>query len=119
MARTDGTLACTGSDWGGEAISFGARKWQRHPITRKRVTRWNADVDVLHDDRPDLAIVDRATWDAVQAKIEEHTRAYNAGAVPRRKTSYLLTGMLKCGCCGALMQINGGSTQRYYRCTAN
>jgi hypothetical protein len=70
--------------------------------------------DQADDDRPDLAIVDRATWDAVQAKIEEHARAYNAGAVPRRKTSYLPTGMLKCGCCGALMQINGGSTQRYY-----
>jgi site-specific DNA recombinase len=100
-------------------FSFGERKWQQHPITRKRVARFNADADVLRTDRPDLAIVDRATWDAVQAKLDEHARAYKAGAVPHRKTSYLLTSLLKCGCCGALMQINGGSTPRYYRCTAN
>jgi DNA invertase Pin-like site-specific DNA recombinase len=91
-------------------FSFGARKWQRHPITRKRVARWNADVDVLHDDRPDLAIVDRATWDAVQAKIEEHARAYNAGDIPRRRTSYLLTGLLRCRCCKSTAAARSATT---------
>jgi len=86
---------------------------------RKRVVRWNADGEVLRDERPDLAIVDPATWDAVQARLDEHARVYKARAVPHRKTNYLLTGLLKCGCCGALMQINGGSPHRYYRCTAN
>lgn len=33
--------------------------------------------------------------------------------------NYLLTGLLRCGCCGAPMQITGGSSQRYYRCVSN
>lgn len=46
-------------------FSFGLRKWQRHPTTRKRVARVNDEGSVLRDERPELAIVDRATWDAV------------------------------------------------------
>lgn len=74
-------------------FSFGERKWQRHPVTRKRVARFNPDADVLRTDRPDLAIVDHATWDAVQAKLEEHARAYKTGAVPRRKASLPADGI--------------------------
>ncbi|HEY6725108.1 MAG TPA: recombinase family protein [Polyangiaceae bacterium] len=100
-------------------FSFGARKWQRHPESRKRVARVNSEVDVLRHDRPDLAIIDRATWDAVQVRLNEHAKKYKARAMPRQKTSYLLTGLLRCGCCGALMQISSGSNHSYYRCVAN
>ncbi len=100
-------------------FSFGRRKWQRHPTSRKRVARVNDDVDVLREERPDLAIVDRPTWDAVQVRLDEHARNYKARAIPHQKTGYLLTGLLKCGCCGALMQISGGSPHRYYRCVSN
>ena len=100
-------------------FSFGTRKWQRHPTTRKRVARVSNEIDVLHDERPDLAIVDRTTWDAVQVRLAEHAKNYKARTTLHRKTSYLLTGLLKCGCCGALMQISGGSPHRYYRCVSN
>jgi Recombinase zinc beta ribbon domain len=40
-------------------------------------------------------------------------------SVPHQKTAYLLTGLLKCGCCGGLMQISGGSPHRYCRCVSN
>jgi site-specific DNA recombinase len=100
-------------------FAFGIRRWQRHPTTRKRVARTSDEVDVLRDRRPDLAIVDRQTWDAVQAMLAEHARNYKARAVPHGKTNYLLTGLLRCGCCGAPMQITGGSSERYYRCVAN
>lgn len=99
-------------------FSFGIRRWQRHPTTRKRVARTSNEADVLRDRRPDLAIVDRPTWDAVQAMLAEHARDYKARAVPHGKTSYLLTGLLRCGCCGAAMQITGGSSERYYRCVS-
>jgi site-specific DNA recombinase len=100
-------------------FSFGIRRWQRHPTTRKRVARTSTDADVLRDQRPDLAIVDRQTWDAVQAMLAEHARKYKARAVPHGKTNYLLTGLLRCACCGAPMQITGGSSERYYRCVSN
>jgi site-specific DNA recombinase len=104
--------------YAGEFV-FGVRKWQRHPMTRKRVARANQDAEVLRATRPELAIVDRQTWDAVQAVLTEHAKSYKARTVPHRKTDYLLTGLLRCGCCGAPMQIMGGSAQRYYRCVAN
>jgi len=90
-------------------FAFGLRKWQRHPTTRKRVARVNDEADVLRDERPELAIVDRASWDAVQIRMSEHAQDYKARAIPHQKTGYLLTGLLKCACCGALMQISGGS----------
>src|SRR5688572_9099470 len=39
-------------------FTFGVRKWQRHPMTRKRVARANHDAEVLRATRPELAIVD-------------------------------------------------------------
>jgi site-specific DNA recombinase len=100
-------------------FAFGIRRWQRHPTTRKRVARASNDADVLRDDRPELAIVERQTWDDVQAMLAEHASNYKARVLPHRKTNYLLTGLLRCGCCGAPMQITGGSSERYYRCVAN
>jgi len=100
-------------------FSFGNRKWQRHPTTRKRVARMNDESEVLRDERLELAIVECAVWDAVQARLLAHAEDYKARAIPHRKTDYLLTGLLKCGCCGALMQISGGSPYRYYRCVSN
>ncbi len=100
-------------------FAFGVRKWQRHPTTRRRVARTNHDADVLRTNRPELTVVDRQTWDAVQALLAKHAKNYKARAVPHGRTNYLLTGLLRCGCCGAPMQIMGGSTERYYRCVAN
>jgi site-specific DNA recombinase len=100
-------------------FAFGRRKWQRHPTTRKRVGRVNDEADVLRNERPELVIVDRATWDEVQIRMSEHARDYKARAIPHQKTGYLLTGLLKCACCGGLMQISGGSPYPYYRCVSN
>ncbi len=65
------------------------------------------------------AIVDRATWTAVQERLEqnggEHTRAarYESGA--------LLRGLLYCGSCGSAMSPScarkGPRVYRYYRCS--
>ena len=100
-------------------FAFGTRKWQRHPTTRKRVARMSSQDDVLRDERPELAIIARGTWDAVQLLLKEHEQKYKARAVPHRKTAYVLTGLLKCGVCGSLMQVSGGHPHRYYRCVSN
>jgi site-specific DNA recombinase len=91
-------------------FTFGTRKWQRHPTIRKRVTRVSDDVEVLRELCVDLAIIDRGTWDAVQARLTEHAKNYNARAIPHiDRPQSLLTGLLKCGCCDGFMQISGGS----------
>lgn len=63
---------------------------------------------------PELAIIDEATFDAVQQQLR-----LNAGtAVRNRKREYLLAGHIRCACGGAL----AGSTvhagkDRYYQCS--
>ncbi len=105
-------------DW-----AFGVRAWRKHPETRKRLPRRRDDADVMRLHRPELAIIDRATWDTVQAKLAEHaaryTRAAGERTVLHQRTSYLLSGLLRCSECGSLMQIAANSTAHYYRCSAN
>jgi hypothetical protein len=45
------------------------------------VTRVNDEADVLRDERPELAIVDRAIWDAVQVRLSEHAQAYRPASL--------------------------------------
>ncbi|HVW28108.1 MAG TPA: recombinase family protein [Polyangiaceae bacterium] len=103
------------------AWRFGVREWRRHPDTRRRVARGRADVFTV--DRPELAIVPRDLWDSVAARLAEHATARtnasaSEGRKPRRPTAYLLSSLLRCGVCGGLMQIAGGSHPRY-RCATN
>jgi site-specific DNA recombinase len=110
-------------DW-----SFGKREWARDPETRKRVVRRLRDVnDPAHPaDRerlveahfPELAIVEPELWERVQARVETHTERFARREVSDRKSSYLLSGLLRCGVCGSQMAIAGGTIPRY-RCSAN
>jgi len=50
------------------------------------------------------AIVDRRTWDAVQAIIQENSKV--RGAKTRARTPALLKGLIKCGHCGTSMGVS-------------
>lgn len=73
------------------------------------------------------AMIDQATWDAVQARQHQHRAAQLAGPTnpdhPRRaKSSFLLSGLVHCALCGAPLNGHVASTQRgagryyYYAC---
>lgn len=62
---------------------------------------------------PELAIVDRDTWDRVQRLIERRARGARKG-----QTIYLLSGLLRCGACGAPMTLRSATytaTARHIR----
>ena len=66
--------------------------------------------DWMRQDRPDLRIVDAALWDAVQARLRFVRDAYGCGPgkrvrgpAPLAYSSRLLSGLLRCGVCGARM----------------
>lgn len=64
------------------------------------------------------AILDRATWDAVQARLAAKTR--EPPRRPRRAWKALLGGLLHCGCGAAMTHTycaKGGRRWRYYVCT--
>jgi hypothetical protein len=62
---------------------------------------------------PAAAIVNRQTWDLLQARLRHNRSA--AGGKPGRggKPRYLLSSLLDCGICGSKFIIMGGSQHRY------
>jgi len=76
------------------------------------------------NEQSDLRIIDEATWEAVQARLAAVHARYtktDAGKPKGRgiaggSTSYLLSGLMVCGACGAPMVICGGSSTKYYWC---
>lgn len=103
--------------------SYGKKKWQRDPDSRRRQPRARDEVLVTIE-RPELVIVDRATWEAVHTRFSER-RAVPTGrgrkvvpAGPRLR--YPLSGVLRCAHCGSLLTIGGGEAERrYYRCAGS
>jgi site-specific DNA recombinase len=95
----------------------GTLVWNRMDSSKsKRVKKDDADWVVLEDACP--AIIDQATWEQVQKRVNKKQMA------PRAQTSpHLLGGLLKCGRCGSGMSIgwSGSAKNRYrvYRCSAN
>ena len=83
-------------------IYVGRLVWNRtrfvkDPDTGRRVSRVNPESEWQWQDAPHLRIVDQETFEASQRL----KRARAHGQIAYRKTRYLLTGLLKCGVCGA------------------
>jgi site-specific DNA recombinase len=87
----------------GELV-WNRQRFIKDPATGKRVSRPNPESEWLRSDAPDLAIVDRQTFEAVAAR--KGSRAFSKGPVAARP-KHLLSGLLKCGCCGASYTIVG------------
>ena len=83
---------------------------------------WNKRIQQPKDkwiriDVPELAIIDRATFDAAQKRKKKNKER----AKRNRKNRYLLTGHIRCGSCGYAaigLQCTAkkNSTKSYYRC---
>ena len=93
------------------ALYVGRLVWNRQryvkdPSTGKRQARANPPEDWVTRDVIELRIVDQDLWDAVKAR-QGRTRYTVRGAERRngfgaaRRPTYLFSGLLKCGCCGA------------------
>lgn len=80
---------------------WGKVKMYRDPDTRRRVSRGQPAQQWIRVDRPELAIIDQATFEAAQARRAGKRKPY-------RKGSHLLTGLLRCPCCGGGMSIKDG-----------
>lgn len=87
-------------------IYIGKLIWNRQsflkdPQTGKRQARPNPEAEWITKDLPELRIVDQDLWDAVKARQADR-KIIQTGhqAWERRKPRFLLTGLVKCGCCG-------------------
>jgi hypothetical protein len=97
-------------------------EWRKDPDSGKRIRKMHPESEWHVQERPDLAIVDRAAWNKVRERSERRPQGLNnhRGA-PRR---YPLSGLLKCGTCGGSDVVFGaknargfGKSGRYYLCS--
>jgi site-specific DNA recombinase len=72
-------------------------KWEKHPDTGRRVPKRRPESEWIVREKPELAIVDRQTFEAVQRRLGSQSRKIiGAGRPPR----HLLSGLLRCDQCG-------------------
>jgi site-specific DNA recombinase len=76
----------------------------KDPSTGKRVSRVNSTTEWQQSEVPHLRIVNQMLFDKVQMRLAS-VGGENAASAPRSKR--LLSGLLKCGCCGGGMSIIG------------
>lgn len=122
--NADGVAGPQGSDWGPSTIHgnslrgtgilnnelyVGRLVWNKlrylkDPDTGKRVSRVNPPEEWVTQDVPDLRIVEQDLWDAV--KTRQKSLTFSTGSKTanpmgeRRRPGYLLSGLVRCGCCG-------------------
>lgn len=97
-------------------IEWNKNRQVRDPDSGKHVHRPNAAETRIAGPAPELAIIPRDLWDAVQARL-----ATIAGTPPQahRRRRHVLSGLLRCGACGSGLSTMGTdkSGRRRLRCS--
>ena len=101
-------------------LVWGRRQWRRNPDSEQRERRYRLRdasewVEVAV---PDLRIVEDRSVEAAQAEVERRQRpASLADSLARQnRKRHLLSGLIRCGCCGSNYTISG---KDYYRCAGH
>jgi site-specific DNA recombinase len=90
-------------------LVWNRQRFVKDPDSGKRQSRLNPAEDWITTNVPDLRIIDDDTWHKAQTlKSRYSSQAGNK----RQSKKRLLTGLLKCGCCGGNMTI--ARKDRYY-----
>ena len=85
-------------------IVWNRQRFIKDPSTGKRVSRLNPEAEWLRADAPHLAIVNPATF--ARAAGRKEMRSADRGPTMARP-KHLLSGLIKCGCCGASYTVMG------------
>jgi site-specific DNA recombinase len=103
-------------------MTWNKRQWFRDPVTKRRRCRVRPPSEWVRTEAPELALVDIATWERVQAR---HAARRGTGVRPIgvAKHEHMLSGMLRCGHCGSPMSIvsrthRNGNSWSNYGCSA-
>jgi site-specific DNA recombinase len=81
-------------------------RYVKDPDTGKRRSRLNPEKDWITREVPELRIIPQELWEAVKARQSEMARATRPDAKRKdfwelQRPRYLLSGLMKCGYCGA------------------
>lgn len=89
--------------------TYGRARWTKMPGTNTRRPVARAPHEQIRSERPELVIVDAATWEAARPR---------SMMVPTGRKTYLLSGLVHCGACGAPMAISGSERRTAYQCSS-
>lgn len=84
-------------------IVYGRNRFSRDPDTGNRLSRPGEEQDIIWGECPELAIVDDEVWNIVQDRLEATHAAHTDQGAPlntSHRAKYLLSRLVKCGCCG-------------------
>lgn len=111
-------------------LYIGRRVWNRlnyrkDPSTGRRVSRLNPEDEWQVVEAPDLRLLDDEVWNAardrqkrlekVRSQREAHDSSGLSASQLLRRRKFLLSGLLRCGCCGGSLTVAGsGDAKRYY-----
>lgn len=109
-------------------LYVGTRVWNRleyrkDPKTKRRVSRHRPEGEWIREEVPHLRVIDDALWHVVKERQGAQRRtmetAENRASAVRglRRKSYLLSGLVRCGCCGGRMVVAGSGRSRAYYCS--
>ncbi len=91
-------------------IVYGRNRFGRDPDTGDRLSRPGEEQDIVCGECPELTIVDVKVWDRVQDRLEATHAAHVDQSAPlntSHRSKYLLSRLIKCGCCGGGYTIVG------------
>ncbi|MET0116899.1 MAG: recombinase family protein [Sedimenticola sp.] len=98
-------------------------KWIKDPVSGKRKRVERPESEWVIQEIPELRIVDQETWNKVKArqntqrqKSDELKKRHGKRTSGGRGPKYLLSGLLKCSCCGGNYVIVG---KDYYGCATH
>jgi hypothetical protein len=97
-------------------LVWGRRQWRKNPDSEKRERRYRLRnrAEWVQVAVPDLRIIDDGLFEAARSEIERRKRAPQANSpAGRPRARHLLSGLIRCSCCGANYTISG---KDYYRC---
>ncbi len=97
-------------------LVWGRRQWRRNPDSDKRERRYRLRdrAEWVKVAVPAFRIVDDEQWEAVQTQIRRRQLPDATVPVARQnRRKHLLSGLIKCSCCGSSYTISG---KDYYRC---
>src|SRR5271166_671077 len=105
--------------------TFNRRQWLKVPGTNIRRPREKDGAALIRRTYEERRIIDEVTWTRVQERLRAVRATYVKNAdgqrsrrsSPGRQNHYVLSGLLRCGVCGAPMTISAGTSAAYYRCS--
>lgn len=93
-------------------VIWNRSQWVKEPDTGIRKRRERPKSEWVIDERPELALVDRPTWDTVHKRMQDR----KVGRLsPQARNRYPLSGLLECKICrGSFVMSGGGKNSRGY-----